>query len=96
MLEKLLDSSQDDLSANKMSFWLDASLQEETSFKAKAQNGSHTDALKWKGKRTLSQVPKSLPYVLALQQESLITQVQHEIFLETKKFPCTPVPRFPG
>lgn len=69
MLEELLGSSQDNLSANKMSFWLDVTLQEETNFKAKAQNDSHTDALKRKDKkRVLSQVPKSLPYVWVTQQ----------------------------
>jgi len=51
MLEELLDSSQDNLSAKKMSFRLDASLQEKNIFKTMAQNDNRTDALKRKGKK---------------------------------------------
>lgn len=87
MLGNLLGSSQEDLCA-KRSFWLDAGLQEETNFKAQAQNNRCSDAPERKGKIVL---PQSLPGVSALPHGSLLMHVQQERALETKILPCSAV-----
>lgn len=96
MLEEHLDGSQDDLSARKTSFCWRLVCKKKPIFKQRTKLQSYWWTDKEGEKRVFSQVPKSLPCVLALQQESRATPVQREVFLETKTFPYSTVPQFSG